>query len=366
MNGPEQPSVNDFTMEIKHIYWFAYFNEDEPSVRYRAKYPLEQLQKEYNINFSIVYPGYDIHSILNFIFVFFSALFLRRANSVIVFQKIYTRGVYTTALKILLFFRNQNTLYDIDDAEYTRYPDDVMRYFMKGCTACSAGSQSLIDYISEINENVFLLTSPVIDHGREKIMQEAIMTIGWIGYYGAHRDNLIKLFFPAVSRIDFPVKVKLLGVKNEAEEMEIRAYFRDKPNVVIETPKEIDWHNEHSIYDIISTFDVGVAPLLDTEFNRAKSAFKLKQCLSCGVPVLGSRVGENMRFIRDGANGNFCDSEDEYYDRLVGIKQLSTENYRRLSANAKETFDEFSMDHYCDTLLYHFKSKTIPQAKLAL
>jgi hypothetical protein len=84
-------------MEIKHIYWFAYYNLDEPSVRYRAKFPLQQLKDKHGITFSLVYPGYDFKHVSNFLLTFLSALFFRKRHSVIVFQKIYSTGLYATA-----------------------------------------------------------------------------------------------------------------------------------------------------------------------------------------------------------------------------------------------------------------------------
>ncbi len=341
-------------MILRHIYWFAYFNLDEPSVRYRAKYPLEQLQIKHNIKFSIVYPGYDFQNLSNFILTYFSALLFRKRNSVIVFQKINTKGIYSTALKILLFFRSKYTLYDIDDAEYIRRPPQTIHYFMKNCSACSAGSKSLVDYIKRINQNVFLLTSPVTDHGLTKTETEKTFTVGWIGYYGAHRQNLTKLFFPALLDIDFPVKLKLLGVKNEAEEKEIKTYFKHKSNILVDTPVNLDWLNERSIYENVMTFDIGVAPLLDNEFNCGKSAFKLKQCLSCGVPVLGSRVGENLRFLQHGVNGYFCDKPNDYFEKLVLIKNSKNGLFNKLCTNAKSTYPSFSIDHYCSTFLNYF------------
>ena len=341
-------------MVLKHIYWFAYFNLDEPSVRYRAKYPLEQLQIKHNIQFSIVYPGYDFKNLSNFVFTYFSALLFRKRNSIIVFQKIYTKGIYSTALKILLFFQSKNTLYDIDDAEYTRQPPQNIHYFMKNCSSCSAGSSSLVNYIKRINKNVFLLTSPVIDHDLTKTETEKTFTVGWIGYYGAHRQNLTKIFFPALLKIDFPIKLKLLGVKNEIEEKEIKTYFKNKSNILVDTPINLNWLNEYSIYENVMNFDVGVAPLLDNEFNCGKSAFKLKQCLSCGVPVLGSSVGENLRFLKDDVNGYLCEKPDDYFEKLVLIKNSKNGLYNRLCSNAKSTFPTFSIDHYCSTILNYF------------
>ena len=342
-------------MGIKHIYWFAYFNLDEPSVRYRAKFPLQQLKHNHGITFSIVYPGYDFQNLSNFILTFFSALLFRKSNSIIVFQKIYTKGIYSSALKVLLFFRPQHTLYDIDDAEHTRRCAKTIHYFMKKCSACSAGSKSLVDYIKQFNQNVFLLTSPIINHGLTKTSLEKTMTVGWVGYYGAHRQSLTELFFPALYDIDFPIKLKLLGVANEIEEQEIKSYFKNNKNITVETPLGLDWLNEHSIYETIATFDIGVSPLMNNEFNRGKSAFKLKQCLSCGVPVLASSVGENKTFLQDGVNGYLCDTPSDYFQKLTSIRSSQSWSYNILSLNAKKTFTTFSIDNYCSTFINHFK-----------
>lgn len=344
-------------MKIKHIYWFSYFNLDEPSVRYRAKYPLQRLLAEHNFTYDIVYPGYDFHNFINFLLTFFRVLFFRKNNSIIVFQKIFTTGIYATALKVLLYFRPRNTLYDIDDAEYTRRPAQTMHHFMKNCSACSAGSQALMEYIGQYNSQVLLLTSPIMQHDITKTKRESILTLGWIGYYGAHRHSLTGLFFPGLLEIDFPLRLVLLGVANIQERQDIESYFKENKNIKIDTPFDLDWHNEESIYRLISTFDIGVAPLTDDEFNRAKSAFKLKQCLSCGVPVLASRVGENNVFLQDGLNGFFCDEPKDYFQKIKQINDMDEREYHQLSVCAKSSLPIFSIEHYCNEFINFFGFK---------
>lgn len=181
------------------------------------------------------------------------------------------------------------------------------------------------------------------------------LTIGWVGYYGAHRQSLIRLFFPALQNIDFPIKLKMLGVANELEEQEIKYYFKDKKNISVETPHGLDWLDEQSIYENIVTFDIGVSPLINNEFNRAKSAFKLKQCMSCGIPVLGSSIGENKTFIRDGLNGYLCNNPNDYFQKITSIRNSQHDSYANLSLNAKLTFPTFSIDKYCSTFIKYFK-----------
>jgi hypothetical protein len=287
---------------------------------------------------------------------FFSALLFRKSNSLIVFQKIYTNGIYATALKVLLFFRSQHTLYDIDDAEHNRRPAQTIHHFLTNCSTCSAGSKSLVDYIRQFNQNVFLLTSPVIEHGLTKTELEKTLTVGWVGYCGAHRQSLTQLFFPALLDINFPLKLKLLGVANEVEEQEIKSYFKYNKNISVETPLGLDWLDENSIYESITTFDIRVSPLTDNEFNRGKSAFKLKQFLSCGVSVLGSNVGENKEFLQDGVNGYLCDKPNDYFQKLTSMQRLLNGSYSKLSENAKKTFPTFSIDNYCSTFLSYYNS----------
>ncbi len=116
-------------------------------------------------------------------------------------------------------------------------------------------------------------------------------------------------------------------------------------------PDDIDWLNELSIYSRICEFDIGIAPLLDTEINRSKSAFKTKQYLSCGVPVLGSTVGENVNYIRHGINGFICETLEHYEHFIASINEMDQQAYKLLSAGALESAASFSLDIYCTALL---------------
>jgi glycosyltransferase involved in cell wall biosynthesis len=336
---------------VKHIYWFAYFNLSEPSVRYRAKYVLDNLIKSHGISSTFIYPAYDLKNIFRFISAFFSVLFFRKQNSVIVFQKLYTSGIYATALKVILYFQPRNTIYDIDDAEHTRRPVKTIQHFLKNCSMCTVGSEALERYAMQFNKKVFLLTSPVIRHGILKTERNELFTIGWIGYYTAHEESLMQLAFPAIAAIDFPVKLIILGVTDKITQSSIIQYFSHNANVTVEAPLKLNWQNELSIYEQIRKFDVAIAPLIENDFNESKSAFKLKQCLSCGVPVLASSTGENKRFIINGVNGYLCESPGEYAKEISSIRKMNSKTYYSMSKASVSSFDNFSIEYYCNTLL---------------
>lgn len=342
---------------LKHIYWFSYFNSDLPSVRYRADYPLEELHEKHGISYSIVYPSYDRKSILHFLRVYFACLLFRKKDPVIVIQKLYTNGLYAHALKLLVFVRRQNTLYDLDDAEYLEYPPVAINYFMKRCAACSMGSAALVEYAKQFNSNSFFLTSPVIEHDQVKKERSPVFTVGWIGCYGgAHKDALFTQAFPAIKKVNFPIRLVLLGVKKQAHKEELRNFFGENNNIELVIPDNINWHDEVSVYQRIKTFDLGLAPLLDIEMHRAKSAFKLKQYFSCGVPVLGSDIGENGRFLENGVNGFLCRTPEHYQEMILEIKNMKKELYETFSSNACNSAEKFTSKGYCSALMEFYRN----------
>jgi glycosyltransferase involved in cell wall biosynthesis len=333
-------------VNIKHIYWFSYFDLSEPGIRYRGKYLLEELKQEHNISYDIVYTGYRPNTIIHFLRVYFSILFFRQKNSLVVFQKIRTNRIYSRVLMLLLRFRNKATIYDIDDPDYIKFSKVVMHKFMKHSSACFAGSDALLQYCGEYNKNVMLLSSPVIKHGYIKEKRNDVLNIGWIGYYNAHKQSLHELLFPAVLKAERPVMLTLLGVVKAEYIASIEKYFSGNGNVTVNIPRDIDWQNEDAVYKMICRFDIGVSPLLDTEVNRAKSAFKLKQYLSCGIPVLASPVGENQRFLKDGYNGYSCMSASEFYEAINKVQNLNAAYFEMLQRNARLSFEDFSMKRY--------------------
>jgi glycosyltransferase involved in cell wall biosynthesis len=347
-------------MIIKHVYWFAHYSSVSPSTRSRGEIPLKVFQDKYNITYTIVYPGYGMKNILYFISVYLSILFFRKPDSLLVIQKIYTNGFYANALKILVLVRKKNSLYDIDDAEYLRHPADSLQFFIKNCTSVSVGSKALEKYALQLNSNVLLNTSPVKNHNFIKTHLSDKFTIGWVGDYGngnelsyefSHKRGLNELIFPILRDLSIPVRLVLIGISKQKDIRSIRAYFSDMDNIELIIPESIIWGDEDWLYKEICKFDIGLAPLIDHEFNRAKSAYKIKQYLSCGIPVLASSVGENSNFVFQGINGFLCDLPGEYARQIKYFAGMDEDKYFEMSRNAYSNSDLFVTEKYCETLI---------------
>ncbi len=197
--------------ELNFIYWFSYYNDGFPSVRYRAKYPLNYLKTNYGINYYLVTPGYSIKKIIVFIRAYISALLFRKTNSLIVIQKINSDFIYARLLKFLIKIQNKFTVYDLDDADYLEYPPETILYFIKNCKMVTAGSHELVFDLKHLNTNILLNTSPVPDLKLVKQKKNNILTIGWIGGFGGeHKESLINNFFPALFEIPIPMKLIIM------------------------------------------------------------------------------------------------------------------------------------------------------------
>ena len=333
--------------DIKYIYWFSYYNLDSPSVRYRAKYPLEFFKENYNIESSHIIPGYAPKTAFSFIKSYCSALFFRKDNSVIVIQRVHSNFIYSSLLKLLVSIRRSDTVYDLDDADYLYCKSNSIYFFAKKCSRITAGSKAIAHHLSEFNNTILITSSPTPDLQIVKKKKSAIFTIGWIGGFGGdHKKSLIEIVFPAIKELDFKCKFILLGVTKSMDSEFIQEYISENKNIQVETPADIDWKNELSLQQKIATFDIGIATLIDNEIQRSKSGIKAKQYLNNGVPVLGTNLPENDWVIKDGVNGFFCSSIQEFKQRILEFYTMDDLLYADFSQNARKTIREFDHQKY--------------------
>ena len=352
-------SNNNIKNNPKFIYLFAYYNLHSPSVRYRWKYPLDFLKSKYGINSYFITPSYRSTKVLKFLKAYFSALFFRKENSLIIIQRISSNFIYSNALKLLVKIRKINTIYDLDDADYIDNSPKTIYYFIKNCSCVTVGSNELIRNLSKINKNIILNTSPTPNLNIVKKNKNPYFTIGWIGEFGGgHKESLLKYFFPSLKNLPFQVKLILLGVAEKSEYEFLANYFKSFENILLEMPQGIDWTNEEDIQKRISTFDIGIATLLDDELHRSKSAFKTKQYFNNGVPVLSSDLPENNLFITHGKNGFLCRTSYDFMQRIIEIHEMSNESYTNLSANARQSIHNFDLSKYCHELINIYNKGT--------
>lgn len=344
---------------FQHIYWFAPYNLTCPSTRYRGLLPLEELKKE-GITYDFFYPQASWRAYWQFLFLVFRIVFFRKANSLLVIQKICSTRAYGRTLRWLVKRNPKATLYDLDDAEYYRQPTSSLHFFLQHCEWIQVGSHALAAYARQFNEQVFINTSPVPIQAITKQEKKNCLTLGWVGDFGngkaiskafAHKTSLFQLLFPLLKELSFPIKLILVGVKSPDDIPLIERYFEGCSSIQLEIPTNLDWTNDAWLYTSILEFDVGLSPLVDHPFNRAKSAFKAKQYLACGVPVIASAVGENALFVQQDMNGWLCSCPEDWKQALHYFQGLEKATYAAYVEQALAGRANFSLTHYTQRLL---------------
>ena len=337
--------------KIKHIYWFTYYHLDAPSVRYRAKYPLDFAKEKSGISSSLIIPGYSPKRLLKFIVGYFSALFFPKKDSLIVIQRVRSNFIYANLLKLLVIARQKLTVYDLDDADYIEHDPRTIHFFARHCGYISAGSPEIAQYLKKFNKNVIHTTSPTPDYGIVKSERNSIFTIGWIGGYGwGHKDSLFKYLFPALKELKFNCRLIMIGIPKKSDQVELIEFFKEHENIEVDILKRIDWKDEESIQKMIARFDVGIATLLDHPIQLAKSGIKAKQYMNSGIPVICNDLPENNNVVINGFNGFICNSVLEFSDRITELKSMNDDLYWEYSKNARKSTENFNHHNYFEDL----------------
>jgi glycosyltransferase involved in cell wall biosynthesis len=190
-------------------------------------------------------------------------------------------------------------IYDCDDAFYLKYRSGRLRLLhpllgakvdrlMSTAVAVTAGHTGLASYARRFNSNVILLPSVVdTDHFRPASfppveLPRGPFTVGWIG--SPSTAPYLQLLVEPLQQLARELSVRLVVVGGSA------------PVLAGVEVNEQPWNPEQEVAQI-QQFDVGVMPLPDTPWTRGKCAYKLIQCMACGIPVVGSRVGANVEVV---------------------------------------------------------------------
>jgi len=90
--------------------------------------------------------------------------------------------------------------------------------------------------------------------------------------------------------------------------------------------------------------DIGLAPLIDTSFNKAKSSIKYYEYALRKIPAVYSWVDTYLSVVREGETGYFAKTETEWYEK---IKILIDDEVKRKAmgeAARKDVLDNYTID----------------------
>ena len=208
------------------------------------------------------------------------------------------------------------TVVDYDDALFHSYDlhrskivrtlfgrkiDGVMRH----ADCVLAGNDYLADRARRAGARRVVLLPTVVDIDRYVPAPRTEpagrpVRIGWIGTPGTVRylNALSAVIAQVASR--HAIEMRVIGATAE---------LGDVPTV------SVPW-SEATEVDSIRACDIGVMPLPDSPWERGKCGYKLIQYMACGLPVVASPVGVNVKIVQPGFNGYLGSDERMWVDSL--------------------------------------------------
>jgi glycosyltransferase involved in cell wall biosynthesis len=253
-------------------------------------------------------------------------------------------------------------IYEIDDNVHRIHPTSCVfgvykpgsetlhsiAKFMRNCDGLFTTSAVLGSQYAEYNQRVWVINN-YIDYGyrdwetpitRDERLKDKVV-IGWAGSI-THQDDYAPLqgvlakvlnkydnvAFALVSAyMTMDIFVKELGLP---EEKVVRLEPCDFP----EFPK------------LPAQFDIGLVPLIDTGFNRAKSWLKPLEYGARGVPYIASALAPYISLHQEtnGVGGYLCNTPQEWESALCRLVEDEAERKQRSAAILDTVRTHYSME----------------------
>lgn len=265
-------------------------------------------------------------------------------------------------LKYLRWQLGIPAVYELDDSLHHLHPSNpayssyasvevktCIENYIRECNAMTVTTEYMKKIYSKFNKNIYVLPNCIDydlfnddaiqkhDHGDE-------IWLGWSGSVSHIAD--LDIIVDAVKKIlhDFPkTKLALGGFDGHYTSPNGKPrYVWD--GIPYNRIVKIHWVYEPKNYPrLLSHFDIALAPLTDTVFNRCKSNLKFLDFGACGIPIIASSVEPYSTTIKNGETGILIPTATKskkeslsklWYDAIKSLI-LNVELRRKLAENAK-------------------------------
>ena len=340
---------------ISNLVFYPKYGEQSPSYRVRfLSFKNYLIKNYYKVNTKELFDEdfykqrifkkkYNYIKIINFYFLRIMDLILRKKPFVAIIHVELLPYVPFLA-EFILNLRKIPYFIDIDDAVYFRFKNKnkilyfldklKFKYMVKKSTAILAGNYFHLNYLKNFNNNIYYFPT-TIDFKRYNYLnyknKHTTFTIVWIG------TPSTTLYLDQITNVlnkikkDYQINIKLIGA--------------DKNIVPNLNCLHIKWNAKTEIEEL-SKCHLGIMPLLDTNWELGKCAYKILQYMSLKLPVIASPVGVNKEIIENNYNGMLASNEIEWSNKI--IKLINDDNLRtKISNNGYETVKKnFSLENY--------------------
>lgn len=222
------------------------------------------------------------------------------------------REFFSTLSTLERFTRRPRVL-DVDDAIFLNRGGRFARQLAERSDLVICGNDFLAERFAAWTGRVAVLPTAVDTERYVPVARkpnEAVV-LGWIGTSGNYRYLLqIESAIAEVLARHPEARLKIVS---------------DRPPLFSVLPAErvefVRWTPDHEV-SLIQSFDIGLMPLADGDWERGKCSFKMLQYMACGLPVVVSPVGMNRQVLALGTVGLGAAEKDDW---IRGLDSLITQ-----------------------------------------
>lgn len=205
-------------------------------------------------------------------------------------------------------------VFEYDDAIYlTPFHQQKIPSLIQLSAGVVVGNHVLATYAKQFTSNVTVIPT-VVDTNRfiplrlqnrgDRRRSDRPVTVVWIGL--AYNFPFLEVLVPALQRVQREVQARFRVVSSRPPNL---------PGINVEF---VPWEFQTEVASLQESH-IGVMPLPDTEWARAKSGLKLLQYMAVGIAAIASPVGVNEEIITPGENGLLASTSEEWSDRLLRL-----------------------------------------------
>lgn len=250
---------------------------------------------------------------------------------------------------------------DYDDAIFHNYDLSNNRWIklflknkiatvMNSSSYVVAGNAYLAKYADEAGARRITVIPTVVDAKRYSLRNKEVaskkLVIGWMGS-------------PSTQKYVADIKDALISVCNEYD-AKLLLVGADKNIITVFSDIDcevLEW-NESTEAEMIQHMDVGIMPLVDGPWENGKCGYKLIQYMACGVPVIASPVGVNIKIVNESKCGFLAESV-QHWESFLRQMFSSIDLRETLGNNGRKQVEELYSVQIQGPIMAHLMHKIV-------
>ena len=346
-----------------NVLFIVPYPTEGPSNRFRVEQYLPELEREgiqytvrpfYSSSFykMLQKKGFYIRKLFYLVFFSFMRLLdvIRSLRYDIIFVHREAFPAKDYIFEAIFSKMGKVLIYDFDDSIFLKKPSKIKK-ILSIADSVIAGNSFLRDYALKFCKNINVLPT-CIDADKYtpslKPKNKDKVIVGWMGTPSTSVYlSGIKKAFKILSNKKKNLEFQIIGASDPCVEEGVN--FVNKR-----------WSLDSEIKDL-QEFDIGIMPMPDNDWTVGKCAFKIIQYMAVGIPAVASPVGMNKEVIKDGVNGFFASTCQEWCEKLSTLIE-SGDLRKNMGKNGRSTIEEryslkINAPKFLDILKKAFKEK---------